>query len=177
MMLMIGLKGFLLIGLAFLIGVIFLNTINSQKTIEAVAVKSPEAKIQQEGKEILVDAEVSDSDDEESESGATADAEQSEADASSAPSPECILLSRKAQIEYEDAKEDVRELERELDRARSLVDLEEDRSPRDEAKLNQSREDRERIEDELEEAQRVLREAELEVSKLLQMCGEVIYRG
>lgn len=169
---MAGIKGILAVAAVFVIAIIAVVSLNEQRTIKATALKTADADaVQKDEQGIPVDAEVSDENQEKVMEDAEPETDETR------PSPECILLSRRAETEYEDAKEAVRELERELEKARSMAELEEDRSPRDEAALNQSRDERDRIEDELEEAQRILRQAETEVNKLIQMCGEIIYRG
>ncbi len=159
-------------------------SLQEQKTIQATEIKSNEVEEQNSltasqlikqldqgasQEEIIVEAEVTE--DQEAE-------ENKEAGTSENPqqaSPECILLSRRAQQKLEDAEEEVEDIESELDRVRSLIELEEDKEEDDREKIEALEIEEEDLEEDLRKAEIALHEKQRDITEIEKQCGLIIY--
>ena len=160
------------------IALVFLASysLKQQKTIRAVAVESFDEAVEKGSQgEIPVEADIRDTADGNIAESAVGAENTEQQESTEQKSPECILLSRKAQIKYEDRKNDVTELERELKRLKGLIELEKDKEPIDVQMLEQLRNDEDKAKGDLEEAQRGFYNAELELREIEKKCGEIIY--
>ena len=146
-----------------------LNTgVETEKTQGTSAKEMLEQLNQQE---IIVEADVEETEEEE----VIEEPEEVIEETPNEPSPECVLLSRRAQKKLEEAEEEVEDLEDELKEIEDSIEYEEDRDPKDTEKIELLEIDEENIEDDLSEAKTALHDRQGDMEELEKQCGEIVY--